>query len=169
MFREGDAVVHPARGAGIVTHIVRRQAQEGNKLYYKIALQDGMGTYVMIPTKAVKRLGLRRAIGQSKLYQVWRVLTAKARELPSDHKERYKILEDKLHAGDIFQTAEVVRDLAGRQQRAGSLTTVGKRIYDRGMMLLAGEIAVTQSIELADAEAQIREKLRDSLSRPVVH
>ncbi len=169
MFREGDAVVHPARGAGIVTHIVKRQAQGGSKLYYKIALRDGMGTCVMIPTQAVKRLGLRRAIGQSKLHQVWHVLTAEARELPTDHKERYRILEDKLHTGDIFQTAEVVRDLARRQQRQGSLTTVGKRLYDKGMMLLAGEIAVTQSIELADAEAQIRAKLRDSLSRPVVH
>jgi RNA polymerase-interacting CarD/CdnL/TRCF family regulator len=74
------------------------------------------------------------------------------------------LLEDKLHAGDVFQVAEVVRDMAWRQQQEGSLTTIGKRRYEEGMKILAGEIAAVQEVDLGDAEAQIRARLSESLS-----
>ena len=44
-------------------------------------------------------------------------------------------------------------------QQVGRLTTRGKQMYTEGMMLLAGEVAASQSIELKDAEAQIQAKL----------
>ena len=164
IFREGDAVVHPVRGAGIVTDIVTRKARQGSEKYYKIALLDGYSTLVMIPTRAVETLGVRHAVRQSRLGRVWRVLTTEARRLPVNYRERYALLEEKLGAGDVLQTAEVVRDMAGRRRSKGRLTTVGKRIYDRGMAFLVGEIAAAQSVELAEAEVQVRTKLQQELS-----
>jgi RNA polymerase-interacting CarD/CdnL/TRCF family regulator len=169
MFKEGDIVVHPARGAGIVRRIVSRGSQEGSDLYYRIEMLDGMGTRVMIPTKAVNTLGLRRAIREAKLGQVWRVLTGEADKLPSDHRKRYALLEEKLGAGDVLQTAEVVRDLAERRRRQGNLTTVGRRIYDKGLMFLVGELAAAQGIEPVSAEAQVLAKLRESPTSSAIH
>jgi RNA polymerase-interacting CarD/CdnL/TRCF family regulator len=54
--------------------------------------------------------------------------------------------------------------MAWRRKQQGNLTTRGKRMYEEGMMLLAGEIAATQDIALIDAEAQVRAKLDESLS-----
>jgi CarD family transcriptional regulator len=113
----------------------------------------------MIPTSTAQTLGLRHVISQSKLKKVWRVLCAAPKELPSDHKKRYELLNDKLRTGDVFQVAEVVRDMAGRQQQKGKLTTVGKRKYEAGINILAGEIAAVQDVDLSEAEAQVREKL----------
>jgi CarD family transcriptional regulator len=169
MFKAGDAIVHPLRGAGVVERVEERHWRGSNDLYYRITLLGQPGTKLMVPTAAAEELGLRHAIPRSKLNKVWRVLRALPNKLPGDHKARYKLLEGKLHTGDVFQVAEVVRDMAWRQQRKGRLNTVGKRRYDEGIKMLAGEIAASQGVELSNAEAQIRARLEESLSSTTVN
>jgi CarD family transcriptional regulator len=164
MFKAGDAVVHPVRGVGVVEGVERREWRGSSDLYYRIRLLAQQGTSLMIPITAADTLGLRRAIPRSKLGQVWRVLRANPETLPTHHKKRYKLLEEKLHTGDVFQVAEVVRDMAWRRQRKGRLNTMGKRMYKQGIVLLAGEIAAVKGIGLADAELQVRARLSESLS-----
>jgi CarD family transcriptional regulator len=162
-FKDGDVVVHPSRGAGVVMGVEKRELRGDSDVYYRIRMMGQPGTKLMVPTDAVKELGLRRAVSQSKLKKVWRVLRADPDPLPDDHKERYQLLRDKLGTGDPFQVAEVVRDMIWRQRRKGRLNTVGKRLYEKGMRFLTGEIAAVQDIDLADAEAQVRAKLTDSV------
>jgi RNA polymerase-interacting CarD/CdnL/TRCF family regulator len=164
MFQAGDAIVHPVRGAGVVVRIEERQWRGSSNLYYRIKLLGQPGSSLIIPISVAETIGMRRAIPRSKLNQVWHVLHADPTTLPDERNERYQLLKDKLHAGDVFQVAGAVRDMAWRQQRGPGLTARGKRIYEEGMMLLAGEIAATQGISVADAEAQIRAELRESLS-----
>jgi len=164
MFKAGDAIIHPVRGAGVVVRVEERRWRGNSALYYRIKLLGQPGTRLLVPISATETLGLRRAIPWSKLNEVWRVLRAAPKKLPADHKERYKLLGDKLHTGDIFQVAEVVRDMAWRQQRESRLTTTGKRRYKEGMRILAGEIAAVQGVDLDDAEAQVSATLRESLS-----
>ena len=163
MFKAGDAIVHPVRGAGVVERIEERQWHGSTDKYYRIKLLDQPGTRLMVPTSEADTLGLRPAIAQSEVSRVWNVLGSKPQVLPSNHKERYKVLEDKLYAGDVFQIAEVVRDMAWRRQMEGSLTTVGKRRYDESVRMLAGELAAVQGIDVDDAEAQILDRIRESL------
>ena len=144
--------------------VEKRQWRGDSALYYRIKLLGQPGTRLMIPVSAAETLGLRRVIPRSKLSKVWHVLRATPKTLPDNHKKRYELLDDKLHAGDVFQVAEVVRDMTWRQQREGSLTTIGKQRYEEGMKILAGEIAAVQGVDLDDAEAQVRAKLMESLS-----
>jgi RNA polymerase-interacting CarD/CdnL/TRCF family regulator len=164
MFKAGDAIIHPIRGAGVVVRIEERQWRGSDNLYYKVKLLSQPATKLMIPVNAAETLGLRPAIPRSKLGQVWRVLHSTSGTLPADHKERYQFLEGKLHAGDVLQVAEAVRDIAWRQQQGPNLTTQDKRIYEEGITLLTGEIAATQDIPLMDAEAEVRAKLREGLA-----
>ncbi|MGD2178920.1 MAG: CarD family transcriptional regulator [Anaerolineae bacterium] len=168
MFKAGDAIIHPIRGAGVVVRVEERQWRGSTGLYYRIRLLGQPATNLMIPTDAADGLGLRRAIPRSKLGQVWRVLRATPKKLPSDHKKRYRLLDGKLHAGDVFQVTEVVRDMAWRQRQEGRLTTMGKRKYKEGVRILAGEIAAVQGIEMDDAEAQIQARLQESLAPATV-
>ncbi|MCP4539237.1 MAG: hypothetical protein GY832_19040 [Chloroflexi bacterium] len=159
MFKVGDAIIHPIRGAGIIMSLMKRQWHGNDEMYYKVRLLSHPGSNLMIPTSTAKARGLRHVISKTKLEKVWRVLRSAPKELPSDHKERYETLSDRLHTGDALQIAGVVRDMAGRQQQKGRLTTVGKRKYEAGINILAGEIAAVQDVDLSKAEAQIREKL----------
>jgi CarD family transcriptional regulator len=163
-FKTGDVIVHPTRGAGIVTGIKERKWRGDRAQYYKIKLLSQPGTKLMIPTKAARKIGMRRAISRIKLRKLWRVLLADPNKLPSDHKERYQLLKDKLGTGDIFQVAEVVRDMAWRQRQKNHLTTVGKRIYDEGLKFLVGEVAAVQDVDFADADSEVRQRLLGSLA-----
>lgn len=164
MFKAGDAIVHPVRGAGMVVRVEERQWRGKSALYYRIELLGHPGTSLMIPVEVAKTVGLRRAIPRSKLKQVWRVLRADPNTLPTEHNERYQVIEERLHAGDIFQVAEAVRDMAWRKHQGSKLTTRGKQMYDEGVKLLAAEVAVTQGVALADADTEIRERLWGILS-----
>jgi RNA polymerase-interacting CarD/CdnL/TRCF family regulator len=164
MFEAGDAIVHPVRGAGVVVRIEERRWHGNNDQYYRIKLLGQPGTSLMIPVSAAETIGLRPAVSRSRLEHVWRVLRADPEKLPADHKARYELLNERLYAGDALQVAEAVRDMAWRQKQEGSLTTQGKRIYEEGMRILSGEIAATQAIDIADAEAQVSEKLAEIVS-----
>ena len=87
------------------------------------------------------------------------VLSSESSDLPSSHKTCHSILREKPHAGDVFQVAEVLRDLTWRQKEADHLTTRGKRIYEEAIQSLVGGIAAARAIEVGEAEAEIRERL----------
>lgn len=162
MFDTGDAIVHPTRGVGVIVNIQEREWQGSSSRYYQIELLGSEPTLkLLIPVEEAEGLGLRRAIESSEIDQVWKVLTSEPNELPSNHKTRHSQLRDKLHDGDIYQTAEILRDLTWRQKKEDHLTTRGKRIYDNALVFLAGEVAAAQDTDVAEAEAQIRERLQE--------
>jgi CarD family transcriptional regulator len=147
----------------VIKCVEERQWRGADALYYRIGLLSQPASSLMVPVVAAKELGLRRAVSRSRLSQVWKVLRTNPEKLPQEHKERYELLTDKLYAGDILQVAEAVRDMAWRRHREGRLTTRGKRMYEEGMTLLAGEIAAAQGIDIADAEAQVTGRLQEGL------
>jgi CarD family transcriptional regulator len=165
MFDTGDAIVHPTRGVGVVVDIQERQWQGSSSQYYQIELLGSEPSLkLMIPIEEADELGLRRAIRQSEVEQVWRVLRSEPEDLPKNHKTRHKLLKEKLHTGDVFQVAEVLRDLTWRQREEDHLTTRGKRIYKEALTFLAAEIAAVQGIDVSESKTQIREQLRQILS-----
>jgi CarD family transcriptional regulator len=169
MFRIGDTVFHPNYGAGVVTEI-KELAFLGNakKRYYSIELLGQSETTIMVAVQNEDRIGLRSAIPASKLSQVWHILRTDPEALPNDHKERYAVLKDKLRSGDLFRIAEAVRDLTWRKEEKRHLTTEGKRLYERGIELLVGEVAGAQGSDFATAETQVLDRLAASAASAVM-
>jgi CarD family transcriptional regulator len=163
-FKTGDAVFHPVRGAGFVTGVKDRRWNGGKRRYYTIELLGHPRTTVMVPAGNAKEIGLRHAMSQAKLKKVWRVLRGDPQKLPRDHKDRHAVIEAKLHTGDAFEIAEAVRDMAWRRRQEGKLTTRGKRLYEEALMLLAGEIAAVQEVEMGEAEGQVHARLQECLA-----
>jgi RNA polymerase-interacting CarD/CdnL/TRCF family regulator len=169
MFQVGDAVIHPHRGAGMVVNIEKLQCLGSDKWYYSITLVDGSGTQVWVPVNEAERDGVRQPISKSQLGRVWRILRAEAEPLPVDHKERHQLLQEKISSDVFGVVAEAVRDMFWKDHRVRSLTIEGKRLYERGMMLLASEIAVVQGCDFTAAGAMISDILGASLAaKPAV-
>jgi RNA polymerase-interacting CarD/CdnL/TRCF family regulator len=118
----------------------------------------------MVPVGKEDNFGLRPPVPKDRLSRLWRILRAKPEDLPSDHKKRYAVIEEKLQDGDFFQIAEAVRDLAWRREEKRRLTTVGKRLYETGLGFLASELAAVQGSDVDTAEAEISEKLEASVA-----
>lgn len=164
MFKTGDAVIHPKNGAGIVVGLANMPMQHTTQQYYKIEILGTMKTIIMVPVEDADKLGLRAAISRVELDLVWQVLSSSPEDLPDDNKKRYKALEDKLQTQEIFKIAEVVRDLEWRKYYAEGLNSPGQRIYNRAVHLLAGEIAVSQGVQMQSARTHIKRVLTGSLS-----
>jgi CarD family transcriptional regulator len=171
MFEIGDAVVHPDKGAGIIANIKRMPGLKKKRQCYKIRMVEKRPkTVLMIPIKHAQATGLRLAISESQVDRVWQALSAAPQELPKQHKNRYKLLKDKLQTGDITKVAEVIRDLRWRRMnlKKGKLNVPGQRIYKKALHLLAGELAVAQDIDLQSAKEQIDSMLDESLPEPEI-
>lgn len=164
MFEIGDAVVHPKLGVGVVVGFTELQWGGHIKQCYDIELADKSGSNLIVPIETTYASGLRLAVSEFGLKQVWCVLCGKPSELPKDHRERHRLMEEKLHAGSILGIAEAIRDMAWREQGDEKPTGKGKQILQKGILLLAAEVAAVQGINLSEAKEQIRSRLQRNLS-----
>jgi CarD family transcriptional regulator len=164
-FKIGDTVVHPNYGAGIIIEIKELEFLDVQKKpYYSIQLLSQPETTVMVALRNAKEVGLRPTVSQSRLSRIWRILRSRPKELPSNHNKRYEMLKDKLQSGSVFRIAEVLRDLSWRNAKKRKWTIRGKRLYDRGMELLAGEIAGSRHWEVDAAEDRISRALSQNMA-----
>lgn len=169
MFQIGDTIIHPGYGAGTVVKIGKLPYLGSGKSYYSIELTDGTKTRVWVAVGDAGKRGIRYPTLKSQLGRIWRVLRADPETLPPDHNDRYESLQERLRDGDIVQVAKVVRDMFWKDHRTRRLTIKGRQLYDRGLAFLAGEVAVVQGCDSADAEATIQDILGASLAaKPVV-
>ena len=93
---------------------------------------------VMVPCENAHRAGLRRVIAGEEVEKVIEVLTGDVSDMPKNWNRRFKYNREKIKTGDVFELAEVVRNLAIREWEKG-LSTGEKQMYTRAKKILASE------------------------------
>ena len=136
-FEAGDHVVYPHHGAGVVQRKESKEllGEERDYLTIKILHND---MTVMVPCENAHLAGLRRVIGPQEVEKVIGVLTGELSEMPKNWNRRFKYNREKIKTGDVFEIAEVVRNLAIREWEKG-LSTGEKQMYTRAKKILASE------------------------------
>src|SRR6201990_1909680 len=94
---------------------------------------------VMVPCENAGKAGLRRVIDEETVKKVLAVLTDDVSEMPKTWNRRFKHNRDKIKTGDIYELAEVVRNLAIREQDKG-LSTGAEQMYTWAQKILASEL-----------------------------
>ena len=158
MFDVGDKVVYPHHGAGTV---VRRESrvvlsQEREYLTIQISHSDMI---VNVPIENADRVGLRKIIDEEMVERVIRVLHGSGTTMPKNWNRRFKYNRDKMKTGDIFELAEVVRNLSLREQEKG-LSTGEKQMFVKAKKILASELMYAREMD----EAETAEWLDDLLA-----
>jgi CarD family transcriptional regulator len=156
-FECGDNVVYPHHGAGkVLTKEVRKMfGEEREYLTIKILHND---MTVMVPCENAALAGLRRVIDEATVKKVLAVLSDVVSEMPKNWNRRFKHNRDKIKTGDIYELAEVVRNLAVREQDKG-LSTGEKQMYTRAKKILASEMMYALEKTEDEAEAYLDEIL----------
>jgi CarD family transcriptional regulator len=116
---------------------------------------------VMVPTDSAGRAGLRRVIGESAVKQVLSVLRDDISQMPKNWNRRFKHNRDKMKTGDIFELAEVVRNLAIRDFEKG-LSTGEKQMFTRAKKILSSELMYALDMDESEAEAYLDELLEET-------
>lgn len=149
MFKVGDHVVYPHHGAGEVLEVMDRDLAGESKVYLKIRIIHNDMT-VMVPSDAAEQAGIRAVVPEALVEEVEAVLRGDPSQMPQNWNRRYKHNRDKIKTGDIFEVAEVVRNLALRDSDKG-LSTGEKQMFGRVKKILASELMYAKAVPEADA------------------
>ena len=162
-FMVGDNVVYPHHGAGQVIKKEEKQVLGEIRQYLTIKILHNDMT-VMVPCENAGKAGLRRVIDEDTVKKVLSVLSDEVSEMPKNWNRRFKHNRDKIKTGDIYELAEVVRNLALREQDKG-LSTGEKQMYTRAKKILASELMYALEKSEDDAEAYLDQVLtRENLA-----
>lgn len=161
MYKVGDKVVYPHHGAGTVVKKETRTilGQEREYLTIKILHND---MTVNVPTENADRVGLRKVIDEEMVERVVEVLHGSGTKMPKNWNRRFKYNRDKMKTGDIFELAEVVRNLSLRDQEKG-LSTGEKQMFVKAKKILASELMYAKMMDEDEAAAWLDSEL-DSVS-----
>ena len=164
-FEIGDHVVYPHHGAGMVLKKELRKMFGEEREYLTIKILHNDMT-VMVPCENAGIAGLRRIIDEEMVKKVLTVLRDDISEMPKNWNRRFKHNRDKIKTGDIYELAEVVRNLAIREHEKG-LSTGEKQMYTRAKKILASELMYALDKSEEDAEAYLDDLLTESAGSKV--
>jgi CarD family transcriptional regulator len=156
-FDVGDKVVYPHHGAAVVERREVREAFGEKKEYLVLRLAYGDLT-LMVPSDNTEEVGLREVINDEEVEEVFAVLRKKDVRMPTNWSRRYKNHVEKLKSGDIYQVAEVVRNLSNRDKDKG-LSAGEKRMLNRARQILVSELTFAIGVSESEAEKKLDEAL----------
>jgi CarD family transcriptional regulator len=159
-FEVGDSVVYPHHGAGKVLRKEQKEVMGESREYLTIKILHNEMT-VMVPTENAALAGLRRVIDEETVKKVLAVLQDECSEMPKNWNRRFKHNRDKIKTGDIYELAEVVRNLAIRESEKG-LSTGEKQMFTRAKKILASELMYALAMNEEEVEQHIYSLLSES-------
>jgi CarD family transcriptional regulator len=156
-YEVGDTVVYPHHGAAVIERQETRtmEGQERNYLVLRLTYGD---LTLMVPADATDEVGLRNVCTSTQVDEDWDVLRSRDFSMPTNWSRRFKANYEKLKSGDIFQVAEVVRNLSIRERDKG-LSAGEKRMLTKSRQILVSELSAAISKSEEDTEAMIEEVL----------
>ena len=156
-FDVGDKVVYPHHGAAVVEKREKKHAfgEERDYLVLKLAYGD---LTLMVPADNTEEVGLREVINDEEVEEVFAVLRKKDARMPTNWSRRYKNHVEKLKSGDIYQVAEVVRNLSLREKDKG-LSAGEKRMLAKARQILVSELTFAINVSEEEAEKRLDEAL----------
>jgi len=155
-------VVYPHHGAGQVIKKEEKDILGEKRQYLTIKILHNDMT-VMVPCENAGKAGLRRVIDEETVKKVLSVLSDDVSEMPKNWNRRFKHNRDKIKTGDIYELAEVVRNLAIREQDKG-LSTGEKQMFTRAKKILASELMYALEKEEDEAEEHLDSLIEDAHS-----
>ena len=156
-YRVGETVVYPHHGAAVIEKREKRTMQGEERDYLVLRLTYGDLT-LMVPADATDEVGLRNVVTKEQADEVMEVLKRRDGAMPTNWSRRFKANYEKLRSGDIFQVAEVVRNLALREQAKG-LSAGEKRMLTKSKQILVSELSASISRSESDTEVLMDEIL----------
>ena len=152
-YKKGDRLVYPHHGACTVLKVEKITAFDVKQDYLKLQVAYTDLT-LMVPVANAEAVGLREVINDEEVEEVFAVLRKNEARMPTNWSRRFKNHSEKLRSGDIYQVAEVVRNLSIRDKDKG-LSAGEKRMLNRARQILVSELTFALNVDTEAAEAKL--------------
>lgn len=156
MFNIGDHIVYPMHGAGTIDSIEEKEILGEKQKYYVIRMPGEVK--VMVPTAKAETMGVRNIIDKNMATYVLEILEKDETEMSNNWNKRYRDNLEKMKTGDIYQVADVVRNLSFKQKEKG-LSTGEKKMLSNAKQILVSELVVAEHASQDEIENLVNSKI----------
>jgi CarD family transcriptional regulator len=152
LFKIGDKVVYPMHGAGVIESIEEKEVLGEKRQYYILQLPVG-DMKVMIPiNNNGSGVGLREVIDWEGVERVLDILREQCSAMSPNWNRRYRANLEKIKSGDIYEVAEVVRNLITRDREKG-LSSGERKMLENARQILVSELVLATELEEEKAQS----------------
>ena len=156
MFNVGDYIVYPMHGAGTIDAIEEKDILGEKQSYYILKMTGEVK--VMVPVDKAEQIGVRSVIDKEEAVKVMAVLEENETEMSDKWNKRYRDNMDKMKSGDIYEVADVVRNLSFKQKEKG-LSTGEKKMLSNAKQILVSELVVAEHASQDEIENLVNSKI----------
>ncbi len=161
MFNVGDKIVYPMHGAGTIDSIEEKDILGEKQSYYILRMPGEVK--VMIPTAKAEEVGVRNIIDKNSADKVISVLEQNETDMDKNWNKRYRDNMDKMKSGDIYEIADVVRNLSFKQKEKG-LSTGEKKMLNNAKQILVSELVLAEHASQEEVEEIVENKINTSFN-----
>ena len=148
-FEVGDNVIYPHHGAAVIISRDVREAFGETREYLNLKTAHG-DLSLSVPVDKVDEVGMRPPIDEDDVEDLFELLSKKDIREPANWSRRFKNHQEKLKSGDVYQVAEVVRNLALRDRSKG-LSAGEKTLFNKARSVLVSELSF--ALDVTEDEA----------------
>ena len=159
MFNVGDFIVYPMHGAGTIDAIEEKDILGEKQSYYILKMPGEVK--VMVPTNKAEQIGVRNIIDKSSAEKVFSILEDDETEMSMNWNKRYRDNMEKMKSGDIYEVADVVRNLSFKQKEKG-LSTGEKKMLINAKQILVSELVLAERSSYEEMENIVDNKINQS-------
>lgn len=159
MFNIGDKVVYPMHGAGVIESIEEKELDGGKQAYYILSMPGEVKA--MVPIERAEQIGIRNIIDKETANNVMKVLEEQESEEDPNWNRRYRDNMEKMKSGNIYEIANIVRNLSFKQKDKG-LSTGDKKMLLNAKQILISELVLAEHSDKDQIEEQIDNKINIS-------
>ena len=156
-FKVGDKVVYPHHGAATIIRKEKLEFKDEKQNFYVLEIATDQ-LIVRVPAATAIERGVRPVISKSKARQVFQTLRSEPQEAGSNWSRWYKVLTEKINSGDIFQVAEVIRDLDYAQKIKG-ISPALKRMLAKARLIIISELQFSLAVSEEEATKRLERAL----------
>ena len=159
MFNVGDKIVYPMHGAGTIDAIEEKDILGEKQSYYILKMPGEVK--VMVPTAKAEEVGVRNIIDKESAEKVIGVLEKDETAMDKNWNKRYRDNMEKMKSGDIYEVADVVRNLSFKQKEKG-LSTGEKKMLNNAKQILVSELVLAEHATQDEVEKLVENKINTS-------
>ena len=156
MFNVGDKIVYPMHGAGVIDSIEEKEILGEKQSYYILKMPGEVK--VMVPISTAEQHGIRNVIDKTEAAKVINVLEQDETEMEKNWNKRYRDNMDKMKSGNIYEIADVVRNLSFKQKEKG-LSTGEKKMLSNAKQILVSELVLAEQASQDEIENLVNNKI----------
>ena len=115
----------------------------------------------MVPISTAEQHGIRNVIDKAEAEKVINVLEQDETEMEKNWNKRYRDNMDKMKSGNIYEIADVVRNLSFKQKEKGLSTGEKKMLYN-AKQILVSELVFAEDSTQNEVEELVDSKINSS-------